>query len=485
MRKPTNHGLTRRSFNHALTGGALMAGVDAFTGACAMRSNFTMNTPFHTLAPLDGRLLLDDVSRDARAQDYGQLVHERPRAVLEPGSVEDIARVVRFARRHGLRIAARGHGHQPFGQAQVSDGIVVDMSSLASLHSIGSEGIDIDAGADWRTVARTAFEYGLTPPVLTNYLGLTIGGTLSIGGIGLASFRSGAQVDQVQRLEVVTGRGDIVICSRTENRDLFEAVLAGQGQSGIIAPALLRAEPVKTLVREYMLPFPSLESLVHAGERVRDDGRFDGFAALIMATPSGWPYALSATHFHDASEQPDDAALLQDLQFIAGAEQIRSVSYLESVDVTPPFDPAQAHADLGLFVPQSASHGFIEEMLSKLTPEELGTAKAMRLFFLKSAAFSQPLLRLPQTEHCNYIAILRTETNDSDTIARMLRGNRILFERCRDVGGTLYPFAALEMSPNDWRDHYGPRWHDLIRAKRRYDPENVFASGPPLNMAKT
>jgi cytokinin dehydrogenase len=65
-------------------------------------------------------------SRQTYAQDYGQIIHEEPSAVLRPASVEDIRRMVGFARRFGLRIAARGQGHQPFGQAQVSGGQVID-----------------------------------------------------------------------------------------------------------------------------------------------------------------------------------------------------------------------------------------------------------------------------------------------------------------------------------------------------------------------
>src|SRR5918996_6642747 len=45
---------------------------------------------------------------------------------------------------------------------------------------------------------------------------------------------------------------------------------------------------------------------------------------------------------------------------------------------------------------------------------------------------------------------------------------------------TLYPFAALELSPVDWQQHYGPIWPALARAKRRYDPDGVLASGPDV-----
>jgi FAD/FMN-containing dehydrogenase len=49
---------------------------------------------------------------------------------------------------------------------------------------------------------------------------------------------------------------------------------------------------------------------------------------------------------------------------------------------------------------------------------------------------------------------------------------------CREQGGTLYPFAAVAMTRGDWERHYGEHLQALRKAKHRYDPANVFASGP-------
>jgi FAD/FMN-containing dehydrogenase len=67
---------------------------------------------------------------------------------------------------------------------------------------------------------------------------------------------------------------------------------------------------------------------------------------------------------------------------------------------------------------------------------------------------------------------------DADALARMLAGNRALYEQCREQGGTLYPFAAVAMSRGDWERHYGEHLQALRKAKHRYDPANVFSSGP-------
>lgn len=114
------------------------------------------------------------------ANDYGRIIHEQPLAVLRPGSTRDIATIVSFARRFGLKIAARGQGHQPFGQSQVSGGIVIDMRSLQQVHTFTADSVEVDAGTSWRTLLQATLSYGLAPPVLTKFLGLTVGGTLPV-----------------------------------------------------------------------------------------------------------------------------------------------------------------------------------------------------------------------------------------------------------------------------------------------------------------
>ena len=437
-------------------------------------------SPLAQLPQLDGELSFDPATRKDYANDYGRIVHEQPLAVLRPGSVRDVSAMVDFARRFGLKIVARGQGHQPFGQAQVSGGIVIDMRSLQQVHTFTADSVEVDAGTSWRTLLQATLSYGLAPPVLTKFLGLTVGGTLSIGGVGTASMKHGAQVDQTAGLQVVTGDGNVIACSAEQQRDLFEAALAGQGQCAIVTRATLRLERAPRLVREYVLPYRDLPTLTQDGARVTQDGRFDAAVALIIPANGQWSYALTTTRHFTPPETPDDAALLDGLSFVRGAEKARDVDYFEYLDETPPIDFTQSHADLGLCMPFAAVTGFVGKTLPRLTPDDLGGAMGIRMFFWKRASFTRPLFRLPQEQIVCYTALLRSPTSDPEVLARILAGNRALYEHNRRIGGTLYPFAALELTKQDWRRHYGARWHDLARAKRRYDPDGVFASGPNL-----
>jgi FAD/FMN-containing dehydrogenase len=388
--------------------------------------------------------------------------------------------MIDFARRFGLKIAARGAGHQPFGQAQVCGGIVIDMRSLQQAPTFTADSVEVDAGASWRNVLQTTLSYGLTPLVFTKFLDLTVGGSLSIGGVGLTSLRHGAQVDQTIGLQVITGTGEIVACSNEQQRDLFASALAGQGQCAIITRATLRLQRAPSHVREFLLPYPDLQTLIYDGTRVTLDGRFDGAVAMIVPKDGQWAYALTPIKHFTAPEAPRDAALLRDLRFIRGAQQIRDVGYFEYLDEMPPIDFTLSHADLGLLMPQSQAEEFIGKTLPRLTPDDLGEVQAMRMFFWKRASFTRPLLRLPEEELVCYAALLRTPTNDAEALGRELAGNRALYDLNRRSGGTLYPFAAIELTRQDWRRHYGGQWRAFEQAKRRYDPDALFASGPNL-----
>jgi cytokinin dehydrogenase len=471
--------LSRRTFVRQVGGGSLVVGFNELSGSWITETSDIRGVAFERLR-LDGTLWLDEATRREYAQDYGQIIHEQPLAVLLPGSVEDITRIVQFARRAGLQIAARGHGHLPFGQAQVAGGVVIDMRSLHTVHAFWADRMDVDAGASWLMVVQTALTRGLTPPVLPAYLGLSVGGTLSIGGVGPTTFRQGAQVDHVLELQVVTGEGEVVACSETMNRDLFEAVLAGQGQCGIMTRVVMRLVPASTQVREYVLQYPDAPTLLQDGARLIQDGRFDSLMGFITPAAETWGYSLVATRHSTPADVPDDAVHVDGLRHIPGSERAKTVGYLQHVDAIPRIEFGPSRPDLAISIPGSAAASFIGEMLTRLTPEDLGTASAIRVSFWKRAPFARPLLRIPAEDTSVYVVIQRTETTDPDVIARMLRGNRTLFERNREIGGMLYPFSALELSPRDWERHYGPRWAALADAKRRYDPDQVFASGPNL-----
>lgn len=108
-----------------------------------------------------------------------------------------------------LTVAARGRGHSLQGQAQAYQGVVINMESLdrPSMYIENGEVpyVDVSGGELWINILHETLKYGLSPKSWTDYLHLTVGGTLSNAGISGQAFRHGPQINNVYQLEVVTG----------------------------------------------------------------------------------------------------------------------------------------------------------------------------------------------------------------------------------------------------------------------------------------
>jgi cytokinin dehydrogenase len=473
--------LSRRSAIKALAGGTLVVGFQIATGTWVTATQAAALSDFAKLPKLDGTLHLDEATRAEYGQDFGQIVFEQPLAVLKPGSVRDISRVIQFARRNRIRIVGRGKSHTAFGQSQLQAGVAIDMSALTAIYNIAPDRIVVDAGIRWHDLLKATLEQGLMPPVLPDYIGQTVGGTLSVGGIGGMSYRHGAQVDHVLKLSVVTGAGQQVHCSATHNRDLFDAALAGQGQVAVITQAVLRLVPAPNTVRLYDLFYADLPSLIGDLKHVMDDERFDQIEGWVLPQPDGtWAYVLEAIGFHAPAGQPDDATLLAGLHHLPTAAQTADMSFWEWSSRVPLNLPKQPHPWIDLIVPGSAITGFVGDVQATIRPLAPDDRFSILLIPAKTARFTRPLFRAPSEEQAFGFDILRSSPYDQNVIERILGYNRMLYDKNRDLGGTNYPISAVRLTAEDWQRHYGVHWHALVAAKRSYDPDNVLASGPDV-----
>jgi FAD/FMN-containing dehydrogenase len=256
-------------------------------------------------------------------------------------------------------------------------------------------------------------------------------------------------------------------------------VLAGQGRCAVITRVVLGLIPVAATFREYVLLYSDVATLLEDQAVLLHDDRFDAVVAQIAPRDHRWASALHAYRALKPS-RPPPADLTSGLRHIAGEERTREVSYMEYADPIAELPIAKPQADLGLIIPGSGAPQFIADMLPRLTPEDLGGVTGMRAFFLQRDLFHRPLLRLPAEETFVYLGLLRAGSDDAQVLARALAGNRRLFEMNRARGGTLYPFCALELRPSEWVQLYGAAWQPWADAKCRYDPADVFASGPAM-----
>ncbi|MCP3371204.1 FAD-binding protein [Bradyrhizobium cajani] len=434
-------------------------------------------------------LLADDAeSCAAAARDFGQIISRRPRAVCKPATSGEVAEILRWARQQGLKVAARGQGHATYGRAMAEDGIVLDLGALTTIHRIEPDRVVVDAGATWHTVLDATLARGLAPPVLTNYLGLSVGGTLAVGGIGGSSSRHGLQSDQVLELDIVTGEGVELTCSPTSYAELFDAVRAGLAQCAIITRATLALMRAPERVRRYLLSYPDLASLSADQRRVLAESRFDQLqGAVVPDGTGGWRYQLEAGVFYDGSTLPDEKVLFAGL-----TDKRETVSDLTFGDDANAFAKLEKllrsngqwfnpHPWLLTYLPGSNALEIASEVIAGLNGDDLGPLGRITYYPMFTDRCRTPLLRLPDERIVFPFNLIRIPAvADKANAERQVAQNRAIYDRIRAAGGMLYPVSALAMSSQDWADHFGPRWPLLREARRRHDPGGILTPGYDL-----
>jgi FAD/FMN-containing dehydrogenase len=474
---------TRRKVLAALGIGTLVAGFDPARRAWAAEGDIDR------VPPLDGTLHLDEPTRRQDAQDAGRYLTRLPHAVLRPGSVADIQAMIRFCRRHRIPVAARGLANTTHGQGLVS-GLLIENRSLRDIKIEAGRAV-VGAGTTWLELTNAAHEHGLTPPALTGYIGLTMGGTLSLGGIPPA-IRTGAQVDSVLDLDVVTGTGELVRCSASHRRDLFEAVLGGLGQFGIITGATVRLVRAPAKVRGHELTytdqsafFQDVRTLIRRGEITELYGDW------WRPGEHGETVHLNAFTFYDTENPPDDAHLLRGLTQPPDRAVVTENDYLPHVTrIDAAVDELREVLDwdnrikpwVTLWLPESTIESYVRDVVPALQPRDVGDAGFVLMYVHNRSKLTRPSLRLAEKDGSDwvYLFTLMTSGTPGDVAfgREMVRRNRGLYEKAHALGGRRYPIESVDFHPADWVRHYGVRWPDLLALKEKTDPDRILTPGP-------
>jgi cytokinin dehydrogenase len=338
----------------------------------------------------------------------------------------------------------------------------------------------VDAGATWSEVVAVTLQDGLTPPVLPDYLDLSVGGTLVVGGIGGTTAACGSVSDNVLALEVVTGHGETVLCAAGD--ELFDAVLAGLGQAGVITRATLQLVAAPRWVRRCTLAYPDLPSML--GDARSLLGRFHVVQGAILPAPGGgFAFGLDVARWFDA-EPPDDRSLLAGLSDDGGRREATTTTYRAFLGRLAPLETALRangqwslpHPWLMTFVGDAQVESVVGSELERLDPAaDLGPLGQLALSPLRRAAISSPLLRLPDEELSWAFNFVRLPANGDASC--LVDANAAAYARIRAGGGTLYPVSALPLSPADWKEHFGEAFDRLEAAKRRFDPARRLTPG--------
>jgi FAD/FMN-containing dehydrogenase len=415
--------------------------------------------------------------------------------VLLPRSSQDIARAIQWAAAQDVVVGARGRGHNGSGYAQARGGIVVDTRSLAAVHRVTPEFVEVDAGCDWDSVLDRTLPLGLRPPVLPSHQRLSVGGVLSVGGIGEASFRHGTVGSSVIDFELVTGTGEILVCSPESNADLFAACLGGFGQFGIITRAriaLVSVPPRQRLTR-LLYTDPAAYAVDFAYLMERAD-RIEGLMGSAVPNTRPWlervmgPVSdmiwLRRAEFPwllvlEVRYAPEYDTELDGLQYIPSArytQECEGFIHFEPV----PSSPEAHNIWLHLMVPLAHAPRFIDHVFQTLDVDPV-TDGPVTVYPIVPARLPATEFHAPAAEKVLLFDLMPViAVDDQGRLARVMECLRRTNQFAQELGGMCYPVGGLRYAPEDWKRHFAANWSNLLALKRRYDPSLILGPGPAI-----
>lgn len=444
--------------------------------------------------------------------DFGKTRKRRPAVLLEPADTSDVALAVQFCARQGIPLAPRGCAHSAGAQMMVEQGFVIQMKSLNRIVEINAHSCWVEAGAQWGEVLLAVQEYGLTPPVVTDWLGVRVGGTLSMGGFGFMSFHRGTQMDNLLELEVVTGNGDIVRCSRDINPELFDCVRGTHGKFGLITRARILLEKAPSQVRMIQACYGDLRSMMHDFEaftltrkadlihafsarkcekamttRMNSTDRMnldpETVQAALQRIPGEWIYNLELVELPDANGRTGRISAT-DLRCESGLVDTWELSWKAFCFRLPPLileeqhRGAAPHPEICTFLPlNELSIQYLEREYSRLRPiVDIGDGPV--LFFPVTREWvGAPLFRLPESPKSFFWGLLRrADPATPEKIAAQLADNEVIYQRVLELGGVRYLPDTPPEDPAFWSGHFGPLWPRIQEWKRKYDSKGILIS---------
>ncbi|WP_339153553.1 FAD-binding oxidoreductase [Actinomadura luteofluorescens] len=195
---------------------------------------------------LKGRVLLpDDDGFEQAATAWNLTVRQPVAAVVEAADADDVAALVRYARRAGLTVAAQPTGHGASGDVE---GLILLRTGLLNEVVVRAEErvVRVGAGARWGQVQAAAGPLGLAG-LSGSAPGVGVTGYTLGGGVGWFSRKHGLASGSVRAIDIVDADGEPGRVTAESDPELFWALRGGGGDFAMVTALELELYPVPTM----------------------------------------------------------------------------------------------------------------------------------------------------------------------------------------------------------------------------------------------
>ncbi|KAF4409320.1 FAD-binding oxidoreductase [Streptomyces lycii] len=401
----------------------------------------------------------------------------RPRAVFYPRNAEETAAAVTHVRDRGLPFRIRSGGHNSEGFCSVDDGVVIDLSKLASIgvnndRTRATTGPGVLLGEVYATLAAVGgtIPAGVCPDI-------RIGGHVLGGGIGMLVRSRGLLIDSLVGLTLVDARGRILEVDDSSHPELMWACRGGGGGNyGIVTSYTFEMRPVSevtlfTLEWDWNGGIGVLDTWQHW--ILRADTRVNARFAFL---PGSTGTVMSTGLFEGPARELESI-----LRPLVGKHPprdsvVRTVPYAESVGTfTEPVPSIRAK-----FVPALAGGPLGTEALEILERRHRDAPAGVKtgLYGLGGAVLDNAPAKRSSFAHrdapicVEYLGHWKDSAHDSEHLD-WLTATR------EELHGFMTGGAYVNSPDRDLADwlhaYYGGNLPGLMDVKRRYDPDDVFS----------
>jgi hypothetical protein len=445
-------------------------------------------------ADFRGRLVRPgDGDWDEARRAFNLTLDQRPELVALPADAEDVAQVVRFAARHGLRVAAQRTGHAAGPLGDLAGTLLLKTSAMTATRIDARERrARVEAGAQWQDVVPATSDLGLAA-LHGSAPDIGIVGYSLSGGIGWYARKLGLATNGVTAVELVNADGERIRAGADSEPELFFALRGGGGSFGVVTALEFALHEVGEIYAgAVFFPLERSSEVLHTWrewigtvpEEVTSIGRLLQFPPLDMIPE---PFRGRSFSLVEATCLADEAT---------GCELLRPLRQLgpeiDTFETVPPAALPALHMDPPEPVPYEGEDFMLAELPAAAIDDLLaaaGPGSGSPLLSLELRHLGGALAR-PEQGHGALAAIDGAILGYSVGIIGDEAGRKAIEAQLGRVRAATAPYAAerryfnfVEASVDASTFFDGETLARLRRIKATVDPAGMFRANHPIEAA--
>lgn len=154
-------------------------------------------------------------------------------------AIQQLTLLIKQTNAEGKKISIAGAQHSMGGHTIYPDAILLDMKTLKYLEFDSTTNIlTAGSGALWADIIPFLNQRGKSVSIMQSNNSFTVGGSISVNCHGWSPNQPPI-ASSIQSFRLITPKGELITCSRTENDELFSLALGGYGLFGVIVDVKL------------------------------------------------------------------------------------------------------------------------------------------------------------------------------------------------------------------------------------------------------